>query len=55
MVWLIATDLNFEGAKTLLRERVPFLEYKEIIYRILFTNSNSKSLLGFEQGSFIRN
>jgi len=26
MVWLVGNDCNFEGAKTLLRERVPFLE-----------------------------
>jgi hypothetical protein len=26
MVWLIANDCDFEGAKKLLRERVPFLE-----------------------------
>lgn len=26
MVWLIANDCDFQGAKKLLRERVPFLE-----------------------------
>lgn len=32
MIWLIGNDCCFEGAKKLLRERVPFLEYVLIYF-----------------------
>lgn len=32
LVWLIANDCDFHAAKTLLRHRVPMLEYAYIKY-----------------------
>lgn len=36
MVWLIANDLDYEGAKSLLINRFPFIEYVSFVIYYLF-------------------